>query len=114
MPLGSTRLDRLLSLLEGTSSVKDGFVHLSHPVFVLSKRTTIVGSTTTARKMAAQQIGEIQKYHPYDLQNLMGRICREYLKSASWETRTAAGFAIEAIVANVPLWDPPVAPALGI
>ena len=29
-----------------------------------------------------------------------------YLKSSSWETRIAAGQAIEAIAQNVPLWNP--------
>lgn len=29
-----------------------------------------------------------------------------YLNSKSWETRIAAGQAVEAIAANVKLWDP--------
>ena len=33
-----------------------------------------------------------------------------YLSSKSWETRVAAGQAVEAIVANVKPWDPPFAP----
>lgn len=32
------------------------------------------GTTAAARKAAAQQIGEIAKHHPYDLQNLLERV----------------------------------------
>lgn len=75
-----TRLDRLLSLLDaGTSSV--------------------------TRQAAAQQIGEIQKYHPHDLQKLLLRV-HEYLRSEKWETRIAAGQAISAIASQVPPWQP--------
>lgn len=30
-----------------------------------------------------------------------------FLKSDNWDTRIAAGQAIEAIANNVPMWDPP-------
>jgi hypothetical protein len=33
------------------------------------------GTTAVTRKAAAQQIGEIQKYHPYTLYNLLERVC---------------------------------------
>ncbi|KAL6054603.1 TATA-binding protein-associated factor [Balamuthia mandrillaris] len=75
----TTRLDRLLSLLESDSPA--------------------------TRKAAAQQIGEIQKYHPYDLPNLLKRV-KAFLRSNKWETRVAAGDALEAIASNVPEWDP--------
>lgn len=29
-----------------------------------------------------------------------------YLRSPSWESRIAAGLAVEAIVKNIPEWDP--------
>jgi hypothetical protein len=32
------------------------------------------GTTAAARRAAAQQIGEIAKHHPYDLQNLLERV----------------------------------------
>jgi len=31
----------------------------------------------------------------------------KYLQSSTWETRTAAGYAIEAISENIAVWDPP-------
>lgn len=62
------------------------------------------GSSQAARKAAAQQIGEVQKGHPYDLQNLLER-CHFYLHHTNWDTRVAASQAIEAIVSHVPLWE---------
>ncbi|KAI8979025.1 hypothetical protein BDB01DRAFT_852241 [Pilobolus umbonatus] len=76
----STRLDRLVLLLD-------------------------TGSTTAVRKTAAQQLGEIQKQHPGELYNLLLRVV-VHLRSKAWDTRWAAGQALEAIAANVPLWDP--------
>eukprot|EP01094_Clydonella_sp_ATCC50884_P021301 TRINITY_DN4669_c0_g1_i4.p3 TRINITY_DN4669_c0_g1~~TRINITY_DN4669_c0_g1_i4.p3 ORF type:complete len:103 (+),score=0.44 TRINITY_DN4669_c0_g1_i4:156-464(+) len=46
---GATRLDRLLSLLD-------------------------TGFNSYTRHAAAQQIGEVQKYHPQDLGALLGRV----------------------------------------
>ncbi|KAJ1979886.1 TATA-binding protein-associated factor mot1 [Dimargaris verticillata] len=63
------------------------------------------GSTQTVRATAAQQIGDIQKTHPHELANLLGRVCR-YLRSKQWETRAAAGMALEAIAKHVPTWTP--------
>eukprot|EP00052_Salpingoeca_macrocollata_P027428 m.260540 g.260540 ORF g.260540 m.260540 type:complete len:1806 (-) comp22741_c1_seq1:25-5442(-) len=77
----TTRLDRLLQLLEQ-------------------------GSTPATRKAAAQQIGEVQKYHPHDLQQLLRRV-HTCLRSRVWEARIAASQAIEAIARNVPQWTPP-------
>jgi TATA-binding protein-associated factor len=57
------------------------------------------------RKAAAQQIGEIQKYHPYTLYNLLER-ARIFLHNKNWDARVAAGDAIECIANNVPLWRP--------
>ena len=48
-PLIYYRLDRLLVLLES-------------------------GSTPVARKAAAEQIGEIQKLHPHELNNLLRKV----------------------------------------
>lgn len=58
------------------------------------------------RKAAACQLGEVQKLHPHELHNLLSRI-HTYLHSPSWETRVAAGQAVQAILSNVPEWDPP-------
>ncbi|KAI9288630.1 hypothetical protein BC943DRAFT_288000 [Umbelopsis sp. AD052] len=77
----ATRLDRLVLLLD-------------------------TGSTAAVRQTAAQQLGEIQKQHPTELYNLLTRVI-VHLRSKSWETRVAAGQAIEAIAANVPEWNPP-------
>ncbi|KAF9571268.1 TATA-binding protein-associated factor mot1 [Mortierella alpina] len=76
----ATRLDRLVLLLE-------------------------TGSTAAVRATAAQQLGDIQKQHPSELFNLLSRVL-VHLRSKNWDTRIAAGQALEAIVGNVPQWDP--------
>ncbi|EEP77218.1 hypothetical protein UREG_02067 [Uncinocarpus reesii 1704] len=75
-----SRLDRLVTLLE-------------------------TGSTPVIRNTAAQQLADVQKQHPEELFNLLGRIV-PYLRSRSWETRTAAAKAIGGIVAHAPKFDP--------
>lgn len=47
----------------------------------------------------------MQKAHPEDLLNLLGRVF-PYLKSKKWDTRIAAARAIGGIVANTPKWSP--------
>lgn len=64
------------------------------------------GSSAITRKAAAQQLGQVQRLHPHDLHHLLARIST-LLKSTSWDTRIAAGQAVEAVVRNVPPWDPP-------
>ncbi|CAO3582227.1 unnamed protein product [Absidia cylindrospora] len=76
----ATRLDRLVLLLD-------------------------TGSTSAVRRTAAQQLGEIQKQHPGELYNLLSRVV-VHLQSKTWDTRWAAGQALEAIASNVPAWDP--------
>ncbi|XP_046551692.1 LOW QUALITY PROTEIN: TATA-binding protein-associated factor 172-like [Haliotis rubra] len=80
----TTRLDRLFLLLD-------------------------TGSTPLIRKSAADQLGEVQKLHPYELHNLLSKI-HGYLCSSNWETRIAAGLAVEAIAKHVPQWEPRGAP----
>ncbi|KAK7502412.1 hypothetical protein BaRGS_00006365 [Batillaria attramentaria] len=80
----TTRLDRLFLLLD-------------------------TGSTPLIRKSAAEQLGEVQRLHPYELNNLLAKV-RGYLRSSSWDTRVAAGQALEAIAKNVPQWEPHGAP----
>jgi TATA-binding protein-associated factor len=63
------------------------------------------GSTKIVRSTAAKQIGQVQKQHPDELYPLLTRVL-VHLNSKSWETRVAAGEAIEAICENVPKWDP--------
>ena len=63
------------------------------------------GSTQLIRNTAAQQLADIQKKHPDDLFNLLTRVV-PYLKSKSWDTRTAAAKAIGGIVDNVERFDP--------
>lgn len=63
------------------------------------------GSTPVIRNTAAQQLADVQKQHPDELFNLLGRIL-PYLRSKSWDTRTAAAKAIGLIVTNVELFDP--------
>ncbi|KFM58081.1 TATA-binding protein-associated factor 172, partial [Stegodyphus mimosarum] len=76
----ASRLERLFSLLEN-------------------------GSSPLTRKAAAVQLGEVQKLHPHELQNLLSKL-RRYLYHSNWDTRIAAGQAVEAIISNVPEWKP--------
>lgn len=64
------------------------------------------GSSPVTRRAAALQLGQVQKLHPHDLHNLLAKV-RKYLHSSSWDTRIAASQAVEAIVSNVPQWEPP-------
>ncbi|XP_061645268.1 TATA-binding protein-associated factor 172 isoform X3 [Phyllopteryx taeniolatus] len=75
-----TRLDRLFILLD-------------------------TGTTPVTRKAAAQQLGEVVKLHPHELNNLLSKVLT-YLRSPNWDTRIAAGQAVEAIVKNIPEWNP--------
>ncbi|XP_066457101.1 TATA-binding protein-associated factor 172 isoform X2 [Eleutherodactylus coqui] len=63
------------------------------------------GTTPVTRKAAAQQLGEVVKLHPHELGNLLNKVLI-YLRSPNWDTRIAAGQAIEAVVKNVPEWNP--------
>ena len=74
------RLDRLVTLLE-------------------------TGSTALIRNTAAQQLADVQKNHPDELFNLLTRVV-PYLRSHSWDTRTAAAKAIGGIVENAEKYDP--------
>ncbi|RAL09946.1 DNA-binding ATPase [Aspergillus homomorphus CBS 101889] len=76
----TSRLDRLVTLLE-------------------------TGSTPLIRNTAAQQLADVQKQHPDELFNLLGRIL-PYLRSKSWDTRTAAAKAIGLIITNADTFDP--------
>ncbi|KAK7531747.1 SNF2 family DNA-dependent ATPase domain-containing protein [Phyllosticta citribraziliensis] len=76
----ASRLDRLVTLLE-------------------------TGSTQLIRNTAAQQLADIQKTHPEELFNLLTRVI-PYLRSKSWDTRTAAAKAIGGIVENAQKFDP--------
>ena len=74
--MATTRLDRLILLLD-------------------------TGSSAATRKVAAEQVGEIVKLHPQDLQKLLCRL-HTMLRSSSPHTRTAVGQAIAALAKNVP------------
>ncbi|OCT71624.1 TATA-binding protein-associated factor 172 [Xenopus laevis] len=63
------------------------------------------GTTPVTRKAAAQQLGEVVKLHPHELNNLLSKVL-VYLRSPNWDTRIAAGQAVEAIVKNIPEWNP--------
>ncbi|KAF7656101.1 hypothetical protein LDENG_00046220 [Lucifuga dentata] len=63
------------------------------------------GTTPVTRKAAAQQLGEVVKLHPHELNNLLSKVLI-YLRSPNWDTRIAAGQAVEAIVKNIPEWNP--------
>ncbi|KAM9726612.1 TATA-binding protein-associated factor 172 [Menidia menidia] len=63
------------------------------------------GTTPVTRKAAAQQLGEVVKLHPHELNNLLSKVLT-YLRSPNWDTRIASGQAVEAIVKNIPEWNP--------
>ncbi|XP_030628139.1 TATA-binding protein-associated factor 172 [Chanos chanos] len=67
------------------------------------------GTTPVTRKAAAQQLGDVVKLHPHELNNLLSKVLI-YLRSPNWDTRIAAGQAVEAIVKNIPEWNPPPKP----
>lgn len=52
-----------------------------------------------------QQLADVQKQHPDELFNLLGRVI-PYLRSKSWDTRIAAADAIGGIVGNADKFDP--------
>ncbi|EME50250.1 hypothetical protein DOTSEDRAFT_68955 [Dothistroma septosporum NZE10] len=76
----TSRLDRLVTLLE-------------------------TGSTQLIRNTAAQQLADVQKNHPDELFNLLTRVV-PYLRSPSWDTRTAAARAVGGIVEHAEKYDP--------
>lgn len=63
------------------------------------------GSSAVTRSAAARQLGEVQRLHPHELHTLLGRITT-YLRSSNWDTRIAAGEAVQAIISNLPPWLP--------
>uniref|UniRef100_A0A8C7FVY5 B-TFIID TATA-box binding protein associated factor 1 n=1 Tax=Oncorhynchus kisutch TaxID=8019 RepID=A0A8C7FVY5_ONCKI len=70
------------------------------------------GTTPVTRKTAAQQLGDVVKLHPHELNNLLSKVLT-YLRSPNWDTRIAAGQAVEAIVKNIPEWSPSPKPKEG-
>ncbi|XP_011155446.1 TATA-binding protein-associated factor 172 isoform X2 [Solenopsis invicta] len=76
----TSRLDRLFILLE-------------------------TGTNAVTKRAAAQQLGEAQRLHPHDLHHLLARVST-LLKSPQWDTRISAAHAVQAILAQVPSWDP--------
>lgn len=63
------------------------------------------GSTQLIRNTAAQQLADVQKNHPDELFNLLTRVV-PYLRSPSWDTRTAAARALGGIVEHAERYDP--------
>uniref|UniRef100_A0A4W5R8E0 B-TFIID TATA-box binding protein associated factor 1 n=1 Tax=Hucho hucho TaxID=62062 RepID=A0A4W5R8E0_9TELE len=70
------------------------------------------GTTPVTRKAAAIQLGDVVKLHPHELNNLLSKVLT-YLRSPNWDTRIAAGQAVEAIVKNIPEWNPSPKPKEG-
>jgi TATA-binding protein-associated factor len=63
------------------------------------------GSTQVIRNTAAQQLADVQKHHPDELFNLLARVV-PYLRTKSWDTRTAAAKAVGGIVGHADKYDP--------
>lgn len=63
------------------------------------------GSSSVTRKAAANQLGQVVRLHPHELEPLLERISG-YLRSPSWETRIAASQAVEAVIKQIPPWCP--------
>ncbi|XP_011495991.1 PREDICTED: TATA-binding protein-associated factor 172 [Ceratosolen solmsi marchali] len=76
----TSRLDRLFILLE-------------------------TGTNAVTKRAAAQQLGEAQRLHPHELHHLLARVSN-LLKSTQWDTRISAAHAVQAIISQVPVWDP--------
>lgn len=74
---------------------------------MISNLTSLLdtGSSAFVRNTAADQLADVQKLHPEDLLNLLGRVF-PYLRSKKWETRIASARAVGGIVANAAKWDP--------
>ncbi|CAG0923265.1 unnamed protein product [Notodromas monacha] len=72
----ATRLDRLFVLLES-------------------------GSSSATRQAAAKQLGEVVRLHPQELPVLLSRLLK-CIRNSSWDTRVAAGQAVNAIASAVP------------
>ncbi|TKX23559.1 helicase-like protein 1 [Elsinoe australis] len=70
-----------------------------------ASRLLETGSTQLIRNTAAQQLADVQKSHPDELFNLLTRVI-PYLRSSSWDTRTAAAKAVGGIVEHAPKFDP--------
>lgn len=81
----NTRLDRLFALLDQ-------------------------GGSLVTKKAAASQLGEVQRSYPDEFARLLRKL-RPYLHSSCWDTRIAAGAAVEAIVKHVPKYFPSGQPA---
>lgn len=82
-----SRLDRLVSILD-------------------------TGFSSYVRNVAAEQIADVQKTHPEELFNLLGRVA-PFLQSNKWDTRISAAKAIGLIAENVD-WDPYTAPEITV
>lgn len=80
LSLSPSRLDRLFILLE-------------------------TGTNAVTKRAAAQQLGEAQRLHPHELHHLLARVST-LLKSTQWDTRICAAHAVQAILSQVPVWDP--------
>ncbi|KAJ8683684.1 hypothetical protein QAD02_019476 [Eretmocerus hayati] len=63
------------------------------------------GTNAVTKNAAAQQLGEAQRLHPHELHHLLARVST-LLKSSQWDTRIAAAQAVQAIISQVPVWDP--------
>lgn len=63
------------------------------------------GGSGVTRGAAAQQLGEVVRLHPQELLPLLNRL-HGFLVHKSWDVRIAAGLAVEAIISNMPPWDP--------
>ena len=69
----------------------------------LDRLFTLLSTSTSAsaRNLAAQQLGEVQKTYPEEFHNLLSRL-HPLLRSKRWETRIAAAGAITAILKELP------------
>ena len=61
--------------------------------------------SASARNLAAQQLGEVQKTYPDELHSLLSRL-HPLFRSKRWETRIAAAAALASILKEVPVFQP--------
>lgn len=84
------------------------FIFSNHYFFYRLDRLFILletGGSSVTRKAAANQLGQVVRLHPHELEPLLERISG-YLRSSTWETRIAASQAIEAVIKQIPQWCP--------
>lgn len=92
---------KFLSALRNLLIVNIFFFFRLDRLFILLE----TGTNAVTKRAAAQQLGEAQRLHPHELHHLLTRVS-VLLKSPQWDTRVSAAHAVQAILSQVPPWNP--------